>query len=159
MKRLFVVILLSALTAVLFSGCGEKVSYRTEDYVLEVDYKEDFTILQLTDVHIGNKDDRQRQYDFLDLTINDADADMIIVTGDLFTFADKVTAIEFFDFLDSHGVPWTVIFGNHDEQCYFSIDWLTDQLNNYGSNCVFKDLQDDDVFGNSNFVINLMEDG
>lgn len=143
---------------IVLAGCGERVHYEPEDYVLLMVYKDDFRILQLSDIHLSNKDDRQRQYDFLDLTIKDADADLIVITGDTFTFADKRTAKEFFDFLDSYMINWTMVFGNHDEQCYFSIDWLTDTLNNYDGYCMFSDIQEDDVYGNSNFAINLMDE-
>ena len=158
MKKVFC-LAIALLLCLSMAACGrEPVTYPTEDYILELPYQDDFRILELTDIHVGNKDDREKQYKFLDLTIRDADADLIIAVGDLFTFADKTTAKELFAFLDSYGVPWTVTFGNHDEQCYFSIDWLTDYLNNFGSNCVFCDLQDDDVFGNSNFAIDLIQD-
>ena len=132
--------------------------HEISEYFLELPYKDDFRVLQLSDIHLGNKDNRQLHYDFLSLTINDADADLIVIIGDTFTFADKTVAKELFAFLDGFGVPWTITFGNHDEQCYFSIDWLTDTLNNYGSNCVFKDIQGDDIFGNANFAINLTDD-
>ena len=125
----------------------------------EFNYKNNFRILQLTDLHLSDKDTRDIHYKFMDLTVNDAKPDMIVVTGDLFTFASMNVAKELFDYLDSKGVPWTVTLGNHDEQCYFSVDWVTNYLNNYGSNCVFKDLQDDDLQGNCNFVINLKENG
>ena len=139
-------------------SCGHSlVRYSSEDYILELPYKEDFRILQLSDIHLAAKDNRKLHYDFLNLTISDSDADLIVLDGDIFTFASRSSAKELFAFIDSYGIPWTVTFGNHDEQCYFSIDWLTEQLNNYGSNCIFVDLQDDDVFGNSNFVINLVE--
>lgn len=161
MKKRIIAGLLAAIAAVLLCSCsgagGQKAE--TADYVLKMDYKDGFRILQLNDIHVGNKDDRQRQYDFIDLTISDADADLIVLCGDIFTFGDQETAKDLFGFIDSHGIPWTVTFGNHDEQCYFSIDWLTDFLNNYGSNCMFKDIQADDVFGSSNFAIDLMEDG
>jgi hypothetical protein len=39
------------------------------------------------------------------------------------------------------------------------VDWLTETLTKFGSNCMFKDLQDDAVNGNCNFAINLMKDG
>lgn len=159
-RKLIGSILCAIVLAVLLTGCGPTPQhYEISDYIMEMDYKEDFKVLQLTDIHVANKDDRQRQYDFMDLTIKDSDADMIVITGDLFTFADKVTAKELFAFIDSYGIPWTLTFGNHDEQCYFSVDWLTDLLNNYGSNCVFKDLVNDDVYGDANFAINLTENG
>ncbi|MCR4561792.1 MAG: metallophosphoesterase [Bacilli bacterium] len=153
-----ILLLLTALPTICLTSCGER-HYSPADYVLEMDYVTDFRVLQITDCHLGDKDDLQRHFDFMDLTINEADPDLIAVTGDLFTYASKTTAKKFLDYVDGHKVPWTVTFGNHDEQCFFSIDWLTNELNNYGSYCLFKDIQDDDVHGNCNFAINLMKDG
>ncbi len=159
LKRI-ICLVLSLLLCLFSTACGvQEKTYPAEDYILELPYKDDFRILQLTDIHVGNKDNRALQYDFMDRTICEADADMIVVVGDLFTFADKTTARELFKYLDSYGIPWTVTFGNHDEQCYFSIDWLTSLLNSYGSNCVFRDIQGDDVFGYANFAVDLMKDG
>ena len=151
--------ILAALLCLSLCACsaGDSKAYAPENYILETEYKDDFKIVQLNDIHLGNKDNRALHYDFLRLTINDADADMIVCVGDLFTFADKTVARELFAFLDSFGIPWTITFGNHDEQCYFSVDWVTDYLNNYGSNCIFRDIQDDDVYGNANFAINLTD--
>lgn len=163
MKNKKILIVLPLLCFCLTACSG--IHYEISDYMLELDYKSDFKILQFSDIHIGNKDDQQRQFDFLDLTVDDADADLIILCGDSFTFADRITAKRLFNWLDSHKTPWTITFGNHDEQTYFSIDWLTGELNkrnenrlkNGSSYCVFKDIQNDDVFGNANFAINLME--
>lgn len=151
-------LLLPGIAAMCLTACAG-AAYQPKDYILQMDYTNDFRILQLTDTHIGDKDNAPLHYKFMDLTIKEANPDMIVVTGDLFTFASKGTAKEFFKFLDSYGVPWTVTFGNHDEQCFFSIDWLTNVLNKYGSHCLFKDLQDDKVQGNANFAINLMSGG
>lgn len=148
------------LFAVSLSSCANvNVHHAIDEYILQMDYKKDFKILQLNDIHIGDKDNRKLHYDFIDLTIKDANPDLIILDGDIFTFASRYTAEELFKFIDSHKIPWTATFGNHDEQCYFSIDWLTGYLNNFGSYCLFKDIQDDDVFGNANFAINLMDGG
>lgn len=152
---------LTAIAALSLTACSPgKKDIKIEDYFLSLDMKKDsFKILQLTDPHMGDKDYQDKHLDFMQLTIDDAkkdgDLDFIVVTGDLFTFASKSTADRFFAFLDKQGVPWTVTLGNHDEQCYFSVDWLTDRLNNYGSNCVFKDLQSDDIHGSANFVIDI----
>ena len=150
-------LLFSALAVFGLASCST-VRHNVSDYVKQLEYKNNYRILQLTDTHIGDKDNTQLHYDFMDLTIKEANPDLIVITGDVFTFASKGTAKEFLKYIDSHGIKWTLVFGNHDEQCYFSIDWLTDVLNNYGSNCVFVDVQDDDVQGNSNFAINLMKD-
>lgn len=157
-KKILLVIF-TILAVFVFIACS-KNTYQMSDYCLELEIGDgDFRILQLSDIHLANKDDRQRQYDFLEGTINMSNADLIVITGDLFTFADKKTAKELFNFLDSFDIPWTVTFGNHDEQCYFSIDWLTKYLNKLNnddnSNCIFKDILDDEVDGNANFAINL----
>lgn len=143
------------------SACSG-VAHNISEYFLKTEYVKDYRILQLTDVHLGDKDNLEEHFKFMKLTIDDSKPNLIVVTGDLFTFASKNTARRFLDFLDSsakeYDAYWTVTFGNHDEQCYFSVDWLTGTLNNYGSRCLFKDIQDDDVFGNTNFAINLMKD-
>ena len=150
--------LLLATSFLLLTACGSQAkTYLESDYILELPYQENFRVLQLTDLHISDKDNQDRHYAFMDLTITDSQPNLIVVTGDLFTFASKNTAKKLFSYLDSHNVPWTVTFGNHDEQCLFSVEWLTNYLTNYGSNCIFKDLIDDDVYGNCNFVINLMK--
>ena len=148
---------LAFISLLALSACGTR-EYKPQDYILEMNYKSDFRIVQLTDIHLSDKDDRETQFKFLDLLYQDAsNPDLVVVTGDLFTFAGKDTAKSLFNYFNSKKVPWTVCFGNHDEQCYFSVDWLTETLSNLGSYCMFKDLQDDNVNGNCNFVINLKE--
>ena len=159
-KRLLPLIFITAMS---LTACGGK-SYSPKDYILSLDYnKSSFKILQLTDIHMADKDDQDLHYAFLDKLVKDAnsanDIDFIVVTGDLFTFASRSTAKKFFKFLDSYQIPWTVVFGNHDEQTYFPVDWMTSYLNNFGSKCMFKDLQDDNVPGNCNFAINLKKGG
>lgn len=132
-------------------------TYQPSDYVLELPYEKDFRVLQLGDIHLGTKDDMEKHLDFLKLTIKDSKANLIVLSGDIFTYADKRVVKRLFAFIDGFGIPWTMTFGNHDEQCMFSIDWLSSYLSNYGSHCVFVDHQDDNVFGNANFVINLMK--
>ena len=148
--------LFPSIIAMSLTACAN-VRHEISEYTLELNYSDNFRILQLSDTHIGDKDNTQLHYDFIDLTIKEAHPDLIVITGDVFTFASKGTAKEFFKFMDSHGVPWTLTLGNHDEQCYFSVDWLTNTLNKYGKHCLFKDIQNDDVQGNANFAINLMK--
>ena len=158
------------IAAMSLTACGGK-SYSPKDYILKLDYTGNFKILQLTDTHIADKDDQDLHFDFLKLLIDEAnqanDVNLIVVTGDLFTFAGKATAKKYFDFFDAQKIPWTVVFGNHDEQTYFSVEWMTKQLNqrndkrlkDSSSYCVFHDYQDDDVRGNCNFAINLEKGG
>lgn len=142
------------------AACSNTKSFELSEYIAaELPYKEDFRILQLTDLHLSNKDDLKKQFAFLDLTINEANADLIVITGDLFTFGTKSVAKSLFNYLESKNTPWTVVFGNHDEQTYFSVEWMTNYLNKLGGNCKFKDNIGDKVFGNCNFAINLVDAG
>ena len=158
-------LLCPGLLALCLTACGGSKVYEPKDYLLKADYSSNYRILQLTDTHIGDKDNTKLHYDFMDLTIKDSNPHFIVVTGDVFTFASKGTAKEFCTWLDGHKIPWTITFGNHDEQCWFSIDWLTGYLNGLNSKrekdgssyCYFKDLQNDKVQGNANFAINLMK--
>ena len=150
-------LLFMPLVALCVTSCATGVRHKISEYVLS--YKKanaDFKILQLTDLHIGDKDNQDIHYKFMDLTINEANPDFIVITGDLFTVASRSTAKRMINYFNSKKIPWTATFGNHDEQCYFSVDWLTGQLNNAGSYCYFKDIQDDDVTGNANFAINIL---
>jgi len=157
MKRKYLLIpILAGLCA-----CSAETGLTSKDYILETDYKSDFKILQLTDIHLANKDNQTYQLKFLKSTIEKADPDFIVLTGDNFTFADRATAKRLFEFFESQKIRWTITFGNHDEQCYFSIDWMTSYLNNLskkdGSYLLFVDHQGDKVNGNANFAINLMD--
>ena len=156
---------LAFVAAFSLTACGGK-SYNPSDYIVgTLPYRDGFKILQLTDIHMSDKDDQDLHYAFMDKLITEAKADpdhtgmvdFMVVTGDLFTFASRGTAKRLFKFLDSYDIPWTVVFGNHDEQTYFPVDWMTSYLNNFGSNCMFKDLQDDKVQGNCNFAINVVD--
>ena len=154
------IFLFPSILALCVTACSGVKQYEPKDYILDFNYSSsDLRILQLTDTHIGDKDNVKLHEDFMDLTIKEANPDLIVITGDVFTFASKNTAKDFFKWLDGHNIPWTLTFGNHDEQCWFSIDWLTNVLNKYGSHCLFVDRQDDRVQGNANFAINCKKDG
>ncbi|MCQ2795503.1 MAG: metallophosphoesterase [Bacilli bacterium] len=148
--------------------------YKIEDYFInytqaknhkEIDDTGEFNILQLSDIHMSVMDDAKTHYKFMQKTIDEAKAivqdklHLIVITGDVFTFANKDTVKELCDFFESQDTPWTLTFGNHDEQGYFSIDWLTGYLTSLSernsSNLLFKDMPNDDVFGSANFAINL----
>lgn len=157
-------LLFTPLLAMCLSSCGQKARHDISEYKAgEINFKhETFNILQLTDIHLSSKDNQEIQLSFLDLTIKDAikdQLDLIVLSGDTFTFANKDTAKRMFSFIDSYNIPWTITFGNHDEQCMFSVTWLTDTLNSFGSYSMFKDIHEDDVFGSANFYIDINLDG
>jgi len=169
-------LILAPVAVLSMTSCGKRnVRHEAEDYFLTAsksyDKDKGLKILQLSDLHLGTNCDRKVQYQFIQKTIDlaneyagskdnhDNKVDMIVITGDVFTFGTKEIAIDFCNFMEKQKINWTMTFGNHDEQCYFSVDWLTNYLNKLSekadSYLLFKDLQDDDVFGNANFVISF----
>ena len=146
---------LMSLTTFCLTSCSKGVHHPYSDYFLEVPYKSNFKVLQLTDIHLSAKDDYDLHFKFMDLTIKEANADFIMVTGDLFTFATVSTMESLFNFLDSYKTPWGVTFGNHDEQIYFAMSYMTERLSKDYKYCKFIDYQDDDIFGYANYCINL----
>ena len=142
----------------LLSGCVNHIDYHgNEDkYFLNVDYKDNFRILQLTDIHLSASDDAEMHLKFLSKTIADAHADFIVLTGDMFNYADKRTVKQLFSYIDQYHIPWTFTYGNHDDQGYYNDHYLQDVVGKYQYS-KFVNI-DDNVSGRSNFIINLVDD-
>ncbi len=171
-KKLLV---LAPIAVLSLTSCGTSKHYEVKEYKLtpnhaRFDATNGLKILQLSDIHLSMNCDRQLQYKFLQKTIDLANAyakkqggkdkvDLITITGDVFIFGTREIVREFCEFMESQKIDWTLTFGNHDEQCYFPIDWLTGYLNDLskkdGSYLLFKDIQDDDISGNANFYIDV----
>lgn len=137
------------------------VHHQGKDYILEVPYHSNFKILQLCDLHLGQKDDLEMQFAFMDKTIDASEADMIVIDGDVFTFANRRVMRDTFNYFESKGKYWSITWGNHDEQGEFSITYMTSYLNELtakaGSKCRFIDIQDDDVYGYANYAVDLKD--
>ena len=155
--------------------------YNTDNYCksLEWDGSRNFNILQITDLHLNMMMNRKKYFSILQDTVDvskkralsieeptekgTSSIDLIVLTGDNFTFGTKAVAKEFFKFMDRQAIPWAITWGNHDEQCFFSMYWLTEYLNDLNhkresdgsSYCVFRNNPTDDVFGDANYIINL----
>ena len=80
--------------------------------------------------------------------------DLIFITGDMVygSFDDSGRTFEWFcSFMDSFGIPWACVFGNHDNESFKGVDWQCDMLENtkYG---LFKRGS---VSGNGNYTIGV----
>lgn len=105
------------------------VSYDTESGVYTLTAADDtFRILQLTDVHISGsltsiRADRKAM-DACYALIQETQPDLIIVTGDVvyplplysFTRDNLVPFYQFSTFMNKIGVPWAMVYGNHDTE-------------------------------------------
>ena len=95
---------------------------------------EDFRILHLTDIHLGNSLFSARQ-DIKALTacytlIENSHPDLVLVTGDLsfplgimsMSFNNSAPVYQFAAFMRNLGIPWAFTYGNHDTESLASMD-------------------------------------
>lgn len=84
--------------------------------------------------------------------------DMIFITGDMVygSFDDKGTTFEWFcDFMDSFGIPWAPVFGNHDNESARGVDWQCERL----AACKYSMFKRGEVTGNSNYTVGIAVGG
>ena len=130
----------------------------TEDYAIRLDKNpdKDFVILNITDVQLSfpnaYSDEGQYSEKTIDKLITDKNPDLITVTGD--NAWSMTTYLRIIDFIDSYGIPWAPIMGNHDGQgCsdeFYCAYWLSN-----AENCLFKFGPKDMGYGN--YIINIYE--
>ena len=148
------------------------------DFVVEVEENRDIRVLQLTDTQIEDssqvregevlRDDQKeywkpeymddRCFDILRQTIEETNPDLILITGDLVygKYDDNGTSlIAFINFMESMGIPWAPIFGNHDNESYKGADWQSEMLEN-AQNCLFKQRT---LTGNGNYTVGIIQGG
>ena len=116
------------------------------DYVINIDMtgKDSFTILNLTDIQLSESDVKRNDEEyrfFVKSTarlINAASPDLITMTGDQTSNGSPFVVQSVGERIDSHGIPWAPIFGNHD--CDHPKNSLREQADVYQgfSNCLFK---------------------
>ena len=132
-----------------------------------------FRILQLTDIHIGGSLGTRKK-DKLALAavekiVKNAKADFVAVTGDMVypmpllnqgTRNNRKSSKMFASLMESLGVDWTVVFGNHDSEVWAKLN--KEQLGDFYASqphCHFQ-KGDPNIFGVGNYCIPLLnEDG
>ncbi len=140
----------------LLSACGNR-TYPISQYFLNIDYVDDFTILQLTDIHLGITTNLKEQEQYLNNLIDAASPHMIVITGDTFMNASKNEVDFIYSYFDSLNIPWSIVWGNHDRQGFYAPNYVVDELSKY-QNVIFTNLKNDDVYGDSNYVVNLKDE-
>ena len=114
----------------LLTGCVGKKTYPASDYMLNLSWQtardttEDFRILQLNDIHLSQSDIHEEHFKVIDKTIEVSNPDLIVLCGDIFTYADKHVVKKVFQHINDKGIPWTYVFGNHDDQGYYADNYI-----------------------------------
>lgn len=154
--------------SVLLSSCGQVNGWKDhlDDYVRTMQFHNDFNILQLTDIHwnantstIASKKYIEKLLDQVELKVGAGKIDLVEITGDQFMLANAYHVETFMDFFEAQAKKrnfrYTVIWGNHDRHGLYNPNWLSEQFMK-AEHCIYVEPEDD-LYGRSNFVINLMD--
>ena len=123
----------------------------------------DLVILNLTDLHYGADGDydaatvdRVLRYTVSQL-LNRVKPDLITVSGDLANENDLETYREIGQYLNSFGIPWAPVMGNHDNRMTLSdMENLRDIFASLG-NCIFE--SGDSAMGFGNYIVTVEQNG
>lgn len=143
-----------------------------------------FKILQLADLHMGEATDTEwgprqdvKTFRVLDRIVPTEDPDLIVLSGDQLTAndLDKNASIYYYRLcqkLSGYGIPWAMIFGNHDDMSYEYKDKDGNIIHTNQTKTSRNDLFRVDhsfaplsmtqqgpfnVFGSSNYLLNVYE--
>ena len=157
------------------TSCGQVAKYadHLEDYVFTMKYHQNFNILQLTDIHWNINTSTYESKGYMDKLLAEVDAhiksaqgasakiDLVELTGDMFMLSNTFEVRDFVNYFEKkaeeYGFKYAAIWGNHDRHGLYHPNWLADQFRN-AKNAIYYE-PNDDLYGRSNFMINLTEDG
>ena len=125
--------------------------------------EKDFVVLNLTDTQLGTPDWEEGHINrrVIERTVAElikrTSPDIITVTGDISYAGDYEAYERFADFLDSFGIPWAPIWGNHDNQDGDeAVDSVASRYLDHPL-CIYE--KGDQSLGNGNYVIAIEQEG
>lgn len=144
------------------SICGCASSNELKEYEANLEYKDNFKILWLTDIHYGpykgacgSEIEKDEQFQHLRKMVElSKSPNLIIFTGDTFRMANETYVDEFISFADSLGPFWAFIFGNHDQEALTDNSYISNKIK-ASKNSVFLYPESGSLTGSSNYFINL----
>ena len=146
------------------------------DFIVDVPVGHDPVVLQLTDTQLIDSAQARSPlsqtyqahwaadrfddlcFNYLDEIIAAANPDFIIITGDLVhgMYDDKGTSLlALIDYMESKKIPWSPIFGKHDNESAMGADWQCEQFEK-AEYCVFEQKT---LSGNCNYSVGLAQGG
>lgn len=173
---------ISILTLLLFllclSSCASSKTYDVKEYRTTMQFHEDFKILQITDIHLGIESDLEKQLNVVKSYIQEANPDLIILTGDNFMYGSKEIVKNLIKTLNDECralteknnrlTKFAITFGNHDNQGDYPRYFINEVVLSYTTNdgdeikdnkyAAFIDYEDDDLYGLTNYYIDLVDD-
>lgn len=140
-----------------FEDWSPESEFTQESYIeLEKNPDEDFVILNLTDIQLGEENvfAKEGEYtkELITKLVNENKPDLITLSGD--NAWGYISYIEIIEFIDSFGIPWAPVMGNHDGEGTGTEFWAAYTLSN-AKNCLFRFGPKDMGYGN--YIINITE--
>ena len=140
-----------------------------ETFALKINTNRAYKILQLTDMHLGfgifSKKKDRLALKAVSQIIKRTKPDLIVITGDsVFPFFPKAGTMNnkrqaeiFIRFMDSCGIPYALVYGNHDCEMFarYNKDKLSDVYSS-GKYSIFTKGRKD-IYGMGNYFINLTD--
>ncbi len=132
----------------------------TADYCAEIekDPDEDFVILNLADVQLKDdlvfEEQGVKTEEMIDRLVRESKPDLITLTGD--NAWGTIAYLRLIRQVDSYGIPWAPVMGNHDGQCLINEFWAAYLLFK-AKNCLFEFGPENMGYGN--YIINITENG
>lgn len=159
------------LTVVLIVFCPRRGADETYIWAVSDDYSsenaaslektagEDFTILLFTDIQLWTLvSDNRRAFAIMDELVERTDSDLIVLPGDNVSgISTDILTLQLVSKMESYGVPWAPVFGNHDAEGNATLEWQGDRFEE-AEHCLF-DRGPTDLYGVGNYFVNIFEDG
>ncbi|MBS1749445.1 MAG: metallophosphoesterase [Bacteroidetes bacterium] len=116
----------------------------------------EFKIIQFTDTHVNtSRGENLGIFEYLQKIIQLENPDLVVITGDIVTEDNPQKGyMMFVKAFQEAGVPWVMVFGNHDSEHNISRKDLAKFLQSQHG-CLNKDEGETD--GNSNFILTVSE--
>lgn len=163
LKLLAVPLTLASLS---LSSCGDSGEISLENYVVSLDVfseEGEVRIVQLADLHFTSGTDLEREEKRLKALIEYSKADLVVLTGDNTLNCSASTIDRLYEILEGcstsdHPVYYAITWGNHDTQGFYSPTYPREKALSHapynGGHCLYTEV-DDDIYGYSNYLINL----
>ena len=100
----------------------------------------------------------ERCFKYIRETVKSTSPDLILIAGDIVYGEfdhDGSALLSFIEFMDSLGVYWAPVLGNHETESRMGADWQCEQLQN-AKYCLFKQRT---LTGNGNYTVGIKQNG
>lgn len=164
-------LLLFPMTLMACSTSTSQRVYNISSYTSTLTFEDGFLICHLGDIHLSTSSNLDREFEYIEkavysyATVNNinvqlAKPSLLVLNGDIFMNANKEIVTRAFEFFESLEIPYAFNYGNHDLQGSYSSGYINNLLTSGDYQySLYKNPSNDNVYGNSNYVINLMSSG